>query len=215
MAVTDRAVGYSALDDDGAVTERQPESREGNQGDALPLNVLPKFVLTDARATAASAASFSTTAIFANFHLLGLWSGRCTAARQRRVVGKAGFERGRSLSYGVMIVEGVTTPLRQQAGAREPPAGCQRTTATQPWTQRATLAWPEFAVPGATRFRTGLPRLFKNVGRSGSGKTPVNRAPSVRTHKAILTPTLHARPISVVPMTSRIYPSYTLSTQAR
>jgi hypothetical protein len=44
-----------------------------------------------------------------------------------------------------------------------------------------------------------------------------SKAPSVsvRTYKAILTPTLHARAISVVPTTARIYPSYTRSTQFR
>jgi hypothetical protein len=44
-----------------------------------------------------------------------------------------------------------------------------------------------------------------------------SKAPSasVRTYKAILTPTLHARAISVVPTTARIYPSYTRSTQSR
>jgi hypothetical protein len=36
-------------------------------------------------------------------------------------------------------------------------------TATPPWSQRATLAWPEFEVPWR-RVSNRMPRLFKNVG---------------------------------------------------
>ena len=49
-------------------------------------------------------------------------------------------------------------------------------TATPPWSQKATLVRPEFEAPVATRFEQDLPRLFKNVDRSGSRKPPANPA---------------------------------------
>jgi hypothetical protein len=38
------------------------------------------------------------------------------------------------------------------------------------WWQRATLSWPGFEGARGDAFRTGLPRLFKTLGRSGSRK---------------------------------------------
>ena len=53
-------------------------------------------------------------------------------------------------------------------------------TATPPWSQRATLAWPEFELPVTTRFGQGCRVCLKTLTRSGSRKPPVNPAASVR-----------------------------------
>jgi hypothetical protein len=49
-------------------------------------------------------------------------------------------------------------------------------TATPPWSQRATLAWPEFEVPGATRFEQDCRVCSKTLTRSRSRKPPLNPA---------------------------------------
>jgi hypothetical protein len=57
-------------------------------------------------------------------------------------------------------------------------------TATPPWSQRATLAWPEFEVPAATHFEQDCRACSRNVGPSGSRKCPVDPAASPRTNRA-------------------------------